>query len=267
MIQSYPWYIADWRESETRIRLSLAERGLYREMLDYCYLEGSVPTDPMQLSRITCCSVVDIKRHLPVVASLFTLESDRFVHAKVNEVRAKLDSYHKQRAHAGAASGRSRRERSLNIRSTYVEPSPTPTPDPSPPPTPEPSQPCVRAVLPSLRKPNADDLNGQTSQRFEEWFAIWAGVRGNAYRPHAFQAYVSTVLLKLETSAMDCAASYIAGPGADPSHGYRPDNFIFEMARDAFQTRWPSAGKQPPSKETAIQSAIRKAKEAKNGTR
>jgi hypothetical protein len=28
---SYPWYVADWRNSEARVRLSLAERGLFRE--------------------------------------------------------------------------------------------------------------------------------------------------------------------------------------------------------------------------------------------
>ena len=126
---------------------------------------------------------------------------------------------------------------------------------------------CVRSALSSLRKPNADDLNGQTSPNFEQWFAIWAGVRGNAYRPHAFQAYVSTVLLARESDAMECAKSYVAGPGADPTHGYRPDNFIFEMSRDSFKTRWPTQPAAPQRRETAIESAIRKAKEAKNGTR
>lgn len=125
---------------------------------------------------------------------------------------------------------------------------------------------CVRDALPNLRKPNADDLNGQTSQKFEEWFAIWASIRGNAYRPHAFQAYVSTVLLAKEADAMACAESYIAGPGADPGHGYRPDNFLFEMARDSFKTRWPTQQRAPERRETAIESAMRKAKEAKNGT-
>jgi len=126
---------------------------------------------------------------------------------------------------------------------------------------------CVRDALPSLRKPNADDLNGQTSPNFEQWFSIWAAVRGNAYRPHAFQAYVSTVLLARESDAMECARSYVAGPGSDSSHGYRPDNFLYEMARDSFKTRWPTQQRAPERRETAIESAIRKAKEGKNGTR
>ncbi len=118
MIQSYPWYIADWRESETRIRLSLPERALYRELLDYCYLEGSLPTDPMQLSRIAGCTVGEIKRYLPEVEALFYRKDGRMFHAKVDAVRTKLEAYHEQKKHAGSASGRTRRvravERALN---------------------------------------------------------------------------------------------------------------------------------------------------------
>jgi uncharacterized protein YdaU (DUF1376 family) len=154
MIQSYPWYIADWRESETRIRLSLAERALYREMLDYCYLEGSLPSDPVQLSRICGCSVNEVRRHFEVVSCLFCKEGDRLTHAKVTEVRAKLDAYHKQKSHAGAASGRTRRqqaiERQTNGRSTGVEPSPAPAPAPSPDPEPEPTLEPVAAATVAL---------------------------------------------------------------------------------------------------------------------
>jgi len=125
--------------------------------------------------------------------------------------------------------------------------------------------PSVRAALPSLRKPNADDLNGQTSPKFDHWFQYWASVRGNAYKAAACQAYVSVVTLTREGDAMECMRSYIAGPGSDPAHGYRPDNFLFEMARDSFNTRWPAKPAAPERRETAIESAIRKAKEAKNG--
>jgi hypothetical protein len=129
------------------------------------------------------------------------------------------------------------------------------------------SAPSVRAALPTLRKPSADDLNGQTSQKFDDWFAIWSGTRGNAYRAQACSQYLSVVLLTRESDAMECARSYVAGPGADPGHGYRPDNFLREMAGDSFKTRWPMQPRGPQRQETAIESAIRKAKEAKNGTR
>jgi uncharacterized protein YdaU (DUF1376 family) len=171
MIQSYPWYIADWRESETRIRLSLPERALYRELLDYCYLEGSLPNEEIQLSRIASCTVAEVRRYLPAVQPLFYLEGERMLHSKVNEVRAKLAKYHEQKRHAGSASGRTRRERALeremNGRSTGVptqdEPSPTPTPTPSPEPAPSmplPSQSEYPLTIAEIRKHDAavDDI-------------------------------------------------------------------------------------------------------------
>ncbi len=188
MIQSYPWYIADWRESETRIRLSLAERALYREMLDYCYLEGSLPSDPVQLSRICGCSVADVRRHFEVVSSLFSKNGDRLTHSKVTEVRAKLDAYHKQKAHAGAASGRTRRQRAIeretNARSTADEPSPTPAPEP----TPEPA-PTVRAVLAVMKSTTSpeEDLLVAYSQRM---YAVHPKKKNLALVVDALQAAV-----------------------------------------------------------------------------
>lgn len=111
MLASYPWYIADWRESETRIVLTLPQRALYRELIDYCYLEGSVPVDPTQLSRIAACSIAEIRRYMPAVESLFVSKEGRLYHAKVTEVRARLELYHEQKRHAGAVSGKTRRER------------------------------------------------------------------------------------------------------------------------------------------------------------
>ena len=171
MIQSYPWYIADWRESETRIRLSLPERALYRELLDYCYLEGSLPIEEIQLSRIASCTAAEIRRYLPAVQPLFYLEGERMLHSKVNEVRAKLAKYHEQKRHAGSASGRTRRERALERESngcstgvpTEREPSPTPAPTPSPAPAPSiplPSQSEYPLTIAEIRKHDAavDDI-------------------------------------------------------------------------------------------------------------
>ena len=107
-----------------------------------------------------------------------------------------------------------------------------------------------------MRGSLAIDLNGQTSQRFEEWFGtIWEPTRGNAHRTHAAQAYLSVVLLGFERDAFECTKSYVDGPGADSNRGYRPDNFLFEMAKDQFQTRWPKNGVEPPRRLSATERA------------
>ena len=157
MFQSYPWYIADWRASETRLSLTLAQRGLYRELLDYCYMEGSLPEDRKMLLKIAGCSVEAEAEHLvstgealpehclstaralaghclSTVLALFEHcpSTHRYHHRKVDEVCRKLLIYHEQKKNAGVKSGQSRRERALNVRSTAVEPSPTPAPEPTP---------------------------------------------------------------------------------------------------------------------------------------
>ena len=51
-IKSYPWYLDDWFASETRASFNLAERGLYREMLDFCWYYGSLPPDVKLLAKL-----------------------------------------------------------------------------------------------------------------------------------------------------------------------------------------------------------------------
>jgi uncharacterized protein YdaU (DUF1376 family) len=139
LLHSYPWYIADWRESETRQKLSLAERGLYRELLDYCYAEGNLPANRKLLGSIAGATGKQLRYNLEAVLKLFDLKETangpRYFHKKVDEVRSKLLNYHQKQAHAGVLSGQARRERTLNGGSngkrTNVEPSTTPTTTPT----------------------------------------------------------------------------------------------------------------------------------------
>lgn len=45
----YKWFVRDWLTSETRFGMTLAERGLYRDLLDIHYSEGSIPADVRKL--------------------------------------------------------------------------------------------------------------------------------------------------------------------------------------------------------------------------
>ena len=227
--QSYPWYIADWRESETRIRLSLAERALYRELLDYCYLEGSIPTDHVQLSRIAGCSVSEITHHFKVVRDLFYAKDGRLAHAKVDEVRAKLETYHKQKKHAGAASGRARRQRALNGRSneadTGLEPSPAPSPAPSH------TEDPVR-LPPAPPKP----VVMLDSASFEIWLAPWPMC---ADPDSAARAWISAVTPATTAAAFAARDRYLASDEVARNVVMAPHNFIFQQARNGWNGKWP----------------------------
>jgi uncharacterized protein YdaU (DUF1376 family) len=49
------WYVTDYRASRRVQRLTWQERGLYRELLDECWIEGSIPDDMDRLAEIAGC--------------------------------------------------------------------------------------------------------------------------------------------------------------------------------------------------------------------
>jgi uncharacterized protein YdaU (DUF1376 family) len=105
---SYPWYVADWRNSETRARLTLAERGLFRELIDQCAMEGSIPDDARMLARICGCSLKDINRLLRNLRDQFVQDGDRLINPKAAEVRQRVIGFHEARKTAGTAGARKR---------------------------------------------------------------------------------------------------------------------------------------------------------------
>lgn len=114
MIHSYPWYMSDWQSSETRLRLTMAERGLYRELLDWLYssAEGSLPDDERMVARIAGCDLRSLRYIWPAVRAALVMGPDgRLHHHKVDQIRQRIDSWHEQRREAGAAGGRVRAAR------------------------------------------------------------------------------------------------------------------------------------------------------------
>ena len=105
MIHSYPWYVADWRSSETRIKLSPAERCLYRELLDYCWIEGSLPVEEPLLAAIAAFEVREFRKCWSAVKPLFIEQDGRLTHHRVVDGRDKLQSWNESRREAGRRGG------------------------------------------------------------------------------------------------------------------------------------------------------------------
>jgi len=49
----HKWYHSDWLAGLTRTQLGLAACGLYRDLLDFCYQERSIPDNRDMLIRMT----------------------------------------------------------------------------------------------------------------------------------------------------------------------------------------------------------------------
>ncbi|MGC4052912.1 MAG: DUF1376 domain-containing protein [Paludibaculum sp.] len=108
MIHSYPFYIADWRESETRLAMNCEERGLYWELLHYCWWEGSLPTDLNALRVIAGVTEREFKRSWPKCKPHFSQKDGRYHHAKVDAGRPKLEQWRESRREAGRSGGKAK---------------------------------------------------------------------------------------------------------------------------------------------------------------
>lgn len=124
---SYPWYVHDWRQSMMRLRLTPIGRYVYRELLDQCYIDGSIPNETDLLAKIVDLPLKDFEKVWPSVSRAFKPNGDgSFYHPRVNDILQDLERWREQRSNAGKQSGRVRRalvERSLNDGSTAAEPS------------------------------------------------------------------------------------------------------------------------------------------------
>lgn len=105
----YKWFVSDWRNSETRFRLSLAERGLYRELLDLHHAEGSIPSDKTTLRLMVGATAEDFDVAWANVAPLFHTHKSkpgRLVNDRALSVIAESEKYQKAQRVNGSRGGR-----------------------------------------------------------------------------------------------------------------------------------------------------------------
>lgn len=119
IIHSYPWYVADWQRSETRFRLTLEGRAIYRELLDYCWQNGSLPSDERHLAKIADCTVAQLRKNWAVFGKVFILKGDRYENERVISERERLINWRESRR-LGGRRGAETRARKAAIASTQL---------------------------------------------------------------------------------------------------------------------------------------------------
>ena len=67
----YRWFAKDWLSCETRLEMSLAEHGFYRDCLDLNFTRGSLPASPELLCKLTGVSRREFNRVSARVLSEF----------------------------------------------------------------------------------------------------------------------------------------------------------------------------------------------------
>lgn len=117
----YQWFVKDYRANRKVQAMTYVERGLYRELLDECWEEGSIPDDPAKLAEICGCPVGVMAEAWPKIRRCFTplagLDGMFLTNDKLESLRHKADKLRE----AASIAGRKSAERRFNGRSTVVD--------------------------------------------------------------------------------------------------------------------------------------------------
>ena len=103
------WWLADWLSSETRYSMTAAERGVYRDALDLCYSEGSIPADEQTLGRLLAVNPEEFASTWPKVSRKFQPHPDlpeRLINRRAAEVIAEEETFRRRQSEFGKCGGR-----------------------------------------------------------------------------------------------------------------------------------------------------------------
>lgn len=122
---AFQWYPRDVLSSERVQLMTLSEEGAYRRAIDFCWLGGSIPSDPKHLAKLIgkSCTVAIAK----VVLTMFIPHSEdpeRMIHERLEIARQQQAAWREKTSYAGKKSGEARRKKSeqqLEISSDLVQ--------------------------------------------------------------------------------------------------------------------------------------------------
>jgi len=99
---AFQFYPAEYLADESVQLLSLVEEGAYIRALSYCWREGSIPADPMKLSRLIGkeCSQAIAEAILPLF-EINTKDPSRLIHKRLEKERTKQQKFKKAMSESG----------------------------------------------------------------------------------------------------------------------------------------------------------------------
>jgi uncharacterized protein YdaU (DUF1376 family) len=101
----YKWFWQDWRANRKAQRMSYIERGLYRELLDECWVEGSIPNDIASLAEICGCPKDVMANAWQVLESCFELLEGKYINKKMESMRTEKDAERLAKSQSGKKGG------------------------------------------------------------------------------------------------------------------------------------------------------------------
>lgn len=111
---AYQWHVPDARSDEVYMLMTYEQRGVYRELLDQQWVEGSLPANPQHLAGLLRMPVARFEKLWPLISGKFRARDDgRLINDRLESYRCELDEFVKIRAKNGSkgAEARWRRHR------------------------------------------------------------------------------------------------------------------------------------------------------------
>lgn len=188
--------------------MTAEQRGVYRDLLDICWDQGSLTTDETALRRLAMCEPKEWKRAWPVVRDrFFVAEDGQYHNAKVDEKRPEIISAKEDRSKSASKAASMRWQGERNARHMRAASDPqcgfdanlcgTPSPSPSP---------CINTPL-SPSTPNTvapvDDWGDTFADTVERIFNRHAECRAKSNRQPGwgFQIFARRVQQDLQDAS------------------------------------------------------------------
>lgn len=124
----YRWYWRDWRASRAVQRMPWQARAMYRELLDECWVSGSIPNDADTLANIIGTTRDEFDTFWVHVRPMFTKKGRRLYNARIEHERERANQLRATKSLAGKKSAEKRGDRGptpVQHPSTDVEHQPT----------------------------------------------------------------------------------------------------------------------------------------------
>lgn len=135
----YTWWPSDYAMDEHVALMSYEQEGVYRKLLDYAWLHGSVPADLALMARLLGKGMTAkrLARLWPAIAPCWQEQDGRLTNGRLERERADLIAFRAERSAAGRRGAETTNSRWLRPGSAdgsaAAQPRPpTPTPSPSP---------------------------------------------------------------------------------------------------------------------------------------
>ena len=101
----YKWFWQDYRADRNVQRMDYIARGLYRELLDECWVEGSLPNEPESLAELCDCPVDVLANAWQMLGKCFDLVDGRLVSPVIESLRTEQDALRVKRQESGRLGG------------------------------------------------------------------------------------------------------------------------------------------------------------------